>query len=267
MKKHNIILLILFVYFSGSFFSHLSANTHDVFVQCEVSGSTTLYDLRKDKWIKTDADDAQVRTLPASTFKIFNSLIALDMGVTDANEVFKWDGQKRSIEVWNRDMVLHDAFKYSAIWVYEELARRIGPEVYSSYFKRTNYSNGKITHGRDGNFWVYGDFGVSPVEQIEMLVKLYNRELPFSLQTTNMVKSMMRVEDAEGREVFGKTGWAVSGKSNIGWWIGYYDFEEGPLFFATRIVKESEKPLRDFLECRKRINDSVIKEIGGYAKH
>ncbi len=66
--------------------------------------------------------------LPASTFKIPNSLIALETGVVQDpdKDVFKWDGTTRSIEAWNKDHTLRSALAVSAFPVFQEIARRIG---------------------------------------------------------------------------------------------------------------------------------------------
>ena len=66
--------------------------------------------------------------LPASTFKIQNSIIALETGVVGDpdKDVFKWDGVTRSIEAWNKDHTLRSAIAVSAVPVYQEIARRIG---------------------------------------------------------------------------------------------------------------------------------------------
>ena len=56
--------------------------------------------------IASDRDRSSQPQLPASTFKIANSLIALETGVVGDpdKDVFKWDGVTRSIEGWNRDL-------------------------------------------------------------------------------------------------------------------------------------------------------------------
>lgn len=51
--------------------------------------------------------------------------------------------------------------------------------------------NGDIDSGQRDNFWLYGDWGVSPKDQIRMLVKLYKNELPFSRASMDTVKSFM----------------------------------------------------------------------------
>src|SRR5687768_480921 len=65
--------------------------------------------------------------LPASTFKIINSLIGIEIGrVKDDSTVIPWDGVTRQIDNWNQDLTMHKAFEYSAVPWYQELARRIG---------------------------------------------------------------------------------------------------------------------------------------------
>src|SRR5205814_10594442 len=63
--------------------------------------------------------------LPASTFKIANSVIALETGVVadPDKDIFKWDGVTRSIEAWNKDHTLRSAIAVSAVAVYEEIER------------------------------------------------------------------------------------------------------------------------------------------------
>lgn len=59
---------------------------------------------------------ANLRLSPASTFKIPNSVIALEEGVIkDQYEVIKWDGKKRFLDAWNKDQNLKTAFQISCV--------------------------------------------------------------------------------------------------------------------------------------------------------
>lgn len=234
-----------------------STNPQDQFSACGAVGSTTLFDLKKNIWFTTDPTDAEIRTLPASTYKIFHSLIALDTRVTTSGEIFKWDGVKREFPIWNQDTSFKDAFKNSTVWVYEVLAHRIDKETYKRYLRWADYEgNGDIDSGQRDNFWLYGDWGVSPKDQIRMLVKLYKNELPFSRASMDTVKSFMCNENT-----CGKTGWTQKDGRHIGWWIGYVDSSKNsPLFFATRISKSIKNDMGNFLECRKSITDQIIKQ-------
>src|SRR5260370_3987965 len=87
--------------------------------------------------------------LPASTFKIPNSLIALETGVAadPAKDVFKWDGVTRSIEAWNTDHTMRSAIAASAVPVYQEIARRIGQERMQKYVDLFDSGNRDIGGG------------------------------------------------------------------------------------------------------------------------
>jgi len=61
--------------------------------------------------------------LPASTFKIVNSLIGLQTGkISSDSMVIKWDGVKRRVEDWNHDLTMYQAFRVSAVNYYQEVA-------------------------------------------------------------------------------------------------------------------------------------------------
>src|SRR6266446_5979649 len=62
------------------------------FDEYHVTGCIEIYDLNKLKFIDYNADRCAQRFIPASTFKICNSLIALETKtIPDTSYVFKWD--------------------------------------------------------------------------------------------------------------------------------------------------------------------------------
>lgn len=61
---------------------------------------------------------------PASTFKIPNTLIALNEGVVTKDSVIVWDKKIREYESWNKDQTLLTAFKSSCVWCYQEFASK-----------------------------------------------------------------------------------------------------------------------------------------------
>src|SRR3981081_1058559 len=111
--------------------------------------------------IASDKDRSGQAYLPASTFKVPNSLIALETGVVEDpdKDVFKWDGVKRDIEAWNRDHTLRSAIAASAVPVYQEIARRIGAERMQKYVDLLDYGNRDIAGGLDPS-WVDGQTGL-----------------------------------------------------------------------------------------------------------
>src|SRR5258708_28952966 len=76
--------------------------------------------------IASDKDRSGEAVLPASTFKIPNSLIALETGVVGDpdKDVFKWGGGSRSHEGWNRDPTRRSAIAASPVPGYPEIPPR-----------------------------------------------------------------------------------------------------------------------------------------------
>lgn len=259
MKIQNYILILICFF---PFIAYGQNNLQQAFDDCQLQGSITVYDYNNDQWTFSDKEDAKKETLPASTFKIINSLIALETGVIeDENVVFEWDGVERSIDVWNANTDLKNAFKNSTVWYYVALAEKIGKHRYAAYLKKCGYGNDKINSGKGADFWNYGDFGVTPVNQIKFLKNLYEEKLPFSKRTYDIVKRIMIVETTDDYVIRAKTGWTQYSGQDTGWWVGYLEKENDVYFFATRVQKNLETPNKKFSECRKTITKSVLKKL------
>src|SRR5919108_3773525 len=136
------------------------------FTDAGTQGTFVLYDLQHDTYQVSDRQRAETRFIPASTFKIPNSLIALDTGVvTDEDHVFPWDKTKREDVSWNRDHTLRTALKYSVVPVYQGIARQVGTQRMQEYVTKLQYGNADISGGID-QFWLDGGLRISPVEQV-----------------------------------------------------------------------------------------------------
>lgn len=199
-----------------------------------VDGSFVLYSPNY-KMIKVyNPSRSATRLEPASTFKIFNSLVALETGVVkDENEVLKWDGKKRKYRKWNQDLDMKRAFKHSALWFYQEMARRIGKEQMQYWLDTVGYGNKLIQPAID-EFWLGGGVEITPYEQIGFLEKLYYDSLPFSRNTMKTVKEIMLVDDTT-YIMRAKTGWTVHNNGSKGWYVGWVESNGIPYFFANVI--------------------------------
>ncbi len=75
-----------------------------------VTGSILIYDNWKDEYYSNDFDKAGKSQLPASTFKIPHSIIALESGVVeDDSTLFPWDGNARRLTAWEQDLNFKEA--------------------------------------------------------------------------------------------------------------------------------------------------------------
>lgn len=155
------------------------------------AGCFILYDNQTHEYYKYNESRCAERFLPASTFKIPNSLIGLETGViTDENFVIKWDSTKRSIKEWNQDQTLSTAMKYSVVPYYQEFARRVGKDTMQNYLDRFNYGN-KIIGEQIDRFWLDNSLKISADEQIEFLKKFYGYQLPVSKRSIDIVKNII----------------------------------------------------------------------------
>lgn len=236
------------------------------FEECGIDGSITLYDYNLEQWITSDIDDSHAATLPASTFKIVNTLIALETGaVKDENEIIPWIDNYDTLKYGHRPNIYHsmsmkEAFRLSAGWAYVELAKRIGKEKYRSILTEIDYGNVDLSQ-EDPDFWNFGPFGISPANQIQVLVDIYDETLPFSKRSFQTLKTMMIAEETDEYVIRAKTGWTRDSGKDTGWWVGYVEKADNTYFFATRLIKERRDENPNFGSCRKEITKRILKQM------
>jgi beta-lactamase class D len=209
-------------------------------------GAFVLFDRKAREYYRFNKARCAERYLPASTFKIPNSLIGLESGViTDENYLIEWDGIKRWNADWNRDHTLASAIKYSVVPYYQDLARRVGQKGYEKYFKYFNYGNNRIGNKVD-EFWLDNSLRVSAEEQVLFLKQFYEYTLPFSRRNIDIVKNILPEEKYSGSKLKYKTGTgtAADGKS-IGWLVGYVEKEKNVFFFAFNVEAMTIEEARD----------------------
>ena len=234
------------------------------FEEYGVTGSIVVYDLKRDRTCYYDKEHSQKRFSPASTFKIFNSLVGLETGVIpDTSYVIPWDSVKRgNFTPWNRSNSLKSAFKYSVVWYYQDLARRVGEERMKEYITANPYGNQNIGETIDG-FWL-SDYGgklrISQVEQIAFLKNLYHEELKFSKRSQRLVKGIMLMETTDDYKLYAKTGMSSENDIWYGWYLGWFEIDDDVYFFATHIeTDDAQKILKG---ARQGITFSVFRALG-----
>ena len=206
----------------------------DYFDQYDAKGTIIVVDQRAEKeqyWLY-NADRAEQRFSPASTYKVPHSLFALDANiVTDELQVFKWDGIERSFAPHNQDQTLRSAMQYSALWVFDIFAKQLGEAKAQQYLTKINYGNADPSIASNGSYWVDGKLAISATEQVKFLQALYQNQLPFKQADQLLVKDLMINETGKDWILHAKTGW----QGRYGWWVGWVEWPTGPVFFALNI--------------------------------
>ena len=228
------------------------------FADAGVDGVFVLYDPARRRLGTNHLERADRGFLPASTFKVLNSLIALETKViAGADEVLPWDGVERGWEQWDRDHSLRSAIKVSAVWFYQELARRIGQARMQRWVDAAGYGNRDISGGID-TFWLEGGLRISARQQAEFLARLQRGDLPFSPAVMATVRDVLEVERGDGWVLRAKTGWAAGAKPQVGWWVGWVERSDGVQVFALNLDIVERKDAK----AREAVGRAVLVDLG-----
>ena len=223
------------------------------------TGAIVLFNMQSKEYLRYNRVRCSERFLPASTFKIPNSLIGLEAGIIpDENFVIKWDGVKRENEEWNKDHTLATAIKFSVVPYYQELARRVGRGRFSGYLERIGYGNKTIGEEID-TFWLDNSLKISADEQIDFLKRFYEYKLPFSERSINIVKKILPEEKYPNSLLKFKTGAETKeGGKWLGWIVGYVEKKSNVYFFALNIEAKTYGETR---ELRDNLSRKILTEL------
>lgn len=252
MKHFLAIAAILFIFQTHASGFEESAKVGEIFKSAGVNGTFVLYDVTAHTYTGHNKDRAEKRFVPASTFKIPNSLIGLSVGaVKSVDEVLPYRGHPKPFtKAWEKDMGLREAIVLSNVPIYQELARRIGLELMRDNVVRMDYGNKEIGTTVD-TFWLDGPLKINAVEQAQFLAKLAQGALIFPQDVQKSVREIALLDKGANWTLYGKTGWKNTPGPGIGWWVGWVE-EDGRIYaFALNMDIQKESDLSKRLELGK----------------
>jgi len=200
-----------------------------------VTGTFVLLDVAEERMTIVNDKRAERRYTPASTFKIANSLIALDTGaVTDVDEVIPYGGKPQMVKAWERDMSLREAIAVSNVAVYQEVARRVGLARMTAMLEQLGYGDCNPGTVVD-RFWLDGPLAISAIEQTRFVAALATNTLQLSARSQALVREIMPFEEIGGARLYGKTGWLFGKNPQLGWYTGWVERDGAIRAFALNI--------------------------------
>jgi beta-lactamase class D len=267
-RRHILRLLAAAAIAPSRAFAHVAPQRSEIrddlakrFTDAGTAGTFVGYKTDDYLIIASDKDRSGQAFLPASTFKIPNSLIALETGVVGDpdKDVFKWDGVKRSIEAWNQDHTLRSAIAASVVPVYQEIARRIGAERMQKYVDLFEYGNRNIGGGID-QFWLTGEMRIDPIQQIDFVDRLRRGVLPVSKRSQDLVRDILPVTMAGDATIRSKSGLlgAELGKPSLGWLVGWAEKGGAQTVFALNMDVREPRHVAD----RMKLAELCLTDIG-----
>lgn len=242
--------------------SILSPQFQKILDDAGVKGSILIYNLDKETYYSNDFEWANTGKLPASTFKIPNSIIALETGIVENDSiVFEWDGQQRALPLWEKDLSFKEAFQLSCVPCYQEVARNIGAERMNSHLDEFGYGAMKVDATNIDMFWLEGESAISQFQQIDFLERFYKKQLPISSRTILILQEIMVMEANVKYTLRGKTGWSISNNINNGWFVGYLETREDIFFFAANVEPKKSFDRDRFIALRKDVVYDAFKQL------
>lgn len=210
----------------------------------------------------SEAQSCDLPTSPASTFKIPNSLIGLETGVTSgADAMRRFDPAKHGYAQWGReDLTLTEAVRQSVVWYFREQAAEVGPERMQDMLERLDYGNASI--GADVTmFWLDGSLTISGRQQLDFLRRMWTGELDVAPEHVRTLEGILTqpLRDLEGR-VSDPTAYEAAWSSNVEaqFKTGTNDYEGGSV---TWLVGRLRSDQRDVVFVSRVISDQPISEI------
>lgn len=200
------------------------------------NGSFVLYDTKNNSWEIQNRDYADLRVAPNSTYKIYLALLGLEEQVITPEQSFlPWDGEQYPIEAWNSDQDLDSAMKNSVNWYFQNIDQKVGISKAEEYVKNIGYGNEDVSGGT-ASYWLESSLKISPIEQVELLKKLYENEIGTDSKNINRVKNALRLNSDSRGTLYGKTGTGmVNGQETNGWFIGFIETPDNVCFFAVNL--------------------------------
>lgn len=203
------------------------------------------------------------RFIPASTFKIPNTIIGVETGVIpDASFSLPWDGVERRFSAWNRDHDVSSAIGESAVWWYQEVARRVGLERMRAQVTALRFGNAEIGTEVD-HFWLDGPLAISPREQVDFLGRLTRGELPVSDRSTQVLREVLPSAPHGDATVRSKTGtyWSEGPEPSHAWRVGWVE-REGEVVGWFALLLTGPQDIERMWAARDPLTDALLERAG-----
>ncbi|MCI8326201.1 MAG: class D beta-lactamase, partial [Lachnospiraceae bacterium] len=155
--------------------------------------------------------------------------------ITPKNSHIAWNKKSYPFKAWNADQNLRSAMTSSVNWYFQTIDERLGNTLVRHYMREIGYGN-EMINGDFSTYWLESSLKISPIEQVELLTKLYQNYFDFAPENIHAVKDAIYLLSSDTGTFYGKTGTGrVNGQDISGWFIGFVETADNTYFFATNI--------------------------------
>lgn len=194
------------------------------------------------------------RNSPASTFKVALALAGYESALLTDAQTPQWPYQE-SYKSWDADWKKKPTdptawLKDSVVWYSRLLVQKMGRRKLQNFVDAFDYGNRNLSGTVDFKeplpeaVWVDSSLRISPVEQVDFLRKLVNRQLALQPATYDKALAVIPVYPGpNGWTIHGKTGTGTQdlpGHFQYGWFVGWAEKGDRKVVFAS-LVKDDAK--------------------------
>ncbi len=206
------------------------------------NGCAVIYNVTENEYNFYNKEMCVIQTTPCSTFKILSTLMGLQNDVIDSeNSKMGYSGTNYPVTEWNSDVTLKEAFQYSCIWYYRKIIDKVGKESVQEQLNDLSYGNCDISSWEGSNanslpelngFWLESSLKISPTEQVNVLSSIFEDKSNYSAEDIDILKHIMKADNNENIELYGKTG---AGVHNNSWYVGFFKANNKTHYFAVHL--------------------------------
>ncbi len=219
-----------------------------------------------EKILIQEGKNCNIPYSPNSSFKIPLAIIGFESGILKGRHNPIWKPQKAVTFL----KYYHDGeqspsswMRFSMPWYSQVLTQKLGMRKFQTYVNKLNYGNKNLSGDTDKNngltdSWLASSLLISPLQQLEFIDKLAKNELPFSKESQEKTKDLMKLmeesSNANWWSMHGKTG--SSGFDKRGRKEGYF----------VGFAQKNGKTISFVIHMSGEIGDKNSKASGMYSK-
>lgn len=211
-----------------------------------LNGCAVIYSPAQEEYLLYREEMCRQEKSPYSTFKIISALSGLQNGiVSDETSTMGYDGTVYANSEWNEDLMLKDAFQKSCIWYFRKIIDSVGNEKMQEELDGLQYGNRDISQWKGSNinpmeqlngFWLESSLKISPLQQVEVLAKIFEGRSDYDSRNIGILKRIMLVEENAAQQVYGKTG---SNGNGAAWFVGFSEAKGERKYFAIYLEDDT----------------------------
>lgn len=224
-----------------------------------INGCAVILNSEDNKYSFYNQSLCEQKVSPYSTFKIISTLVSLQNGVLEStSSTMNYSGIQYAIPEWNGNLTLKEAFQSSCIWYFRQVIDAVGAKEIENELNKLSYGNCDISQWNGSGinpqqelngFWLDSSLKISPLEQVEVLSKIFEGNSIYNDENVAILKDIMLIDDSGEQKVYGKTGSNSNGKA---WFVGFTEENGSNEYFAIYLDDAAQKEL---------VSGNIAKEI------